>query len=93
MVNPGGGLINITPLDGFGPGTYDLIDFLTGQASGLNSLRLNTPTIDGYPAYLQPTATAEELVVVPEPGTLALLMVAVCGAAVYQGVRSRRKKQ
>jgi autotransporter-associated beta strand protein len=93
VVNPGGGLINITPLDGFGPGTYDLIDFLTGQASGLNSLRLNTPTIDGYPAYLQPTATAEELVVVPEPGTLALLMVAVCGAAVYQGVRSRRKKQ
>jgi autotransporter-associated beta strand protein len=29
---------------------------------------------------------------VPEPSTLALLSVAVCGAAVYQSVRSRRKK-
>jgi len=29
---------------------------------------------------------------VPEPGTLVLLSVAVCGAAVYQRVRSRRKK-
>jgi autotransporter-associated beta strand protein len=73
VVNPGGGLINITPLDGFGPGTYDLIDFSASQASGLNNLLLNTPTIDGYSVYLQPTATAEELVVTPEPSTLALL--------------------
>ena len=29
---------------------------------------------------------------VPEPGTLALFTVAVCGAAVYQRLRSRRKK-
>ena len=44
-------LVNIAPLDGFGPGTYDLIDFPAGQASGLNNLVLNTPTIDGYAAY------------------------------------------
>ena len=34
-----------------------------------------------------------QMTAVPEPGTLALLAVAVCGAAVYQGVRSRRKRQ
>ncbi len=28
----------------------------------------------------------------PEPGTWALLTAAVCGAAVYRGIRSRRKK-
>jgi autotransporter-associated beta strand protein len=30
VVNPGGGIINITPLAGFGPGTYDLLDFASG---------------------------------------------------------------
>ena len=88
-VNPGGGLIEITPLDGFGPGTYDLIDFPEGQASGLDNLLLNTPTIDGYLAYLQPTATAEELVVTPEPSTLALLAAGALGLLGY-GWRRRR---
>ena len=39
------------------------------------------------------SSTASQTNAVPEPGTLALLTVAVCGAAVYHRVRSRRKKQ
>ena len=30
---------------------------------------------------------------VPEPGSLALLSIAVCGAAVYQRLRSQRRQQ
>jgi autotransporter-associated beta strand protein len=89
VVNPGGGLINIIPLEGFGPGTYDLIDFTAGQASGLNNLLLDTPTINGYSAYLQPTATAEELVVTPEPSTVALLAASAIGLIGY-GLRKQR---
>ena len=81
LVNPGGGTVNITPLAGFGPGTYDLMDFLSGQASGLGNLTLGTPTLPGYTLSLRPTPTAEQLVVssVPEPSTLALLGVAALG--------------
>jgi hypothetical protein len=89
-VNPGGGLINVTPVNGFGPGTYDLIEFPAGQASGLNNLLLTTPTIGGYPAYLQPTATTEELVVTPEPSALALL---AAGGICLVGYGLRRKKR
>ena len=36
---------------------------------------------------------AAEVTAVPEPGTLALLTVAVCGTAVYHRLRSRRKQR
>jgi autotransporter-associated beta strand protein len=105
VVNPGGGTINITPLAGFAPGTYDLMDFPNGQASGLGNLTLGTPTLPGYTLSLRSTPTAEQLVVssVPEPSTLALLAAAVaCGLAVRRRrrptntartARSRRPKQ
>jgi len=47
-VNPGGSLIGITALSGFGPGTYDLLDFPNGQASGLGYLSLATTSLNGY---------------------------------------------
>jgi fibronectin-binding autotransporter adhesin len=73
-VNPGGGIITITPASGFTYGTYDLIQFPTGQASGLSSLSLATSTLPGgYTLALQSTPTAEQLVVTPEPGTLMLI--------------------
>ena len=85
-VNPGGSLINITALSGFGPGTYDLLDFPTNQASGLGYLSLATTSLEGYALSLQSTPTSEQLVVaVPEPGTLALLAAAAaCGLAVWR---------
>jgi hypothetical protein len=91
LVNPGGCLISITPEDGFGPGTYDLIDFQSGQASGLNYLGLATNTFPGYALRLQSMPTAEQLVVtaVPEPSTLSLSAVLIGGLAVM--VRRIRK--
>jgi autotransporter-associated beta strand protein len=87
MVDPGGAVINITTLPGFGPGDYDLIDFMSGQASGLGNLTLATTSLSGYTLSLQTTPTAEQLVVkgTPEPGTLALLAAAVaCGLVAWR---------
>jgi|GEM_PF-1845201 len=84
LVNPGGSLINIIPLSGFGPGTYDLMDFPTNQASGLGYLSLATTSLPGYTLQLQSTPTAEQLVVaVPEPSTVALLSVGALGLLGY----------
>ena len=46
-------------------------------------------------APVVPSVAASSLAAapVPEPGTLALLAAAVCGAAVYQRLRLRQKKQ
>ena len=62
-VNAGGGTISIVPLAGFGRGTYDLIDFPKGIATGLSNLKLSSGTINGYAAFLQSTSAAEQLVV------------------------------
>ena len=93
VVNPGGGLIEITPEPGLATGTYDLIDFNAGQASGLNNLFLYTPTIDGYSAHLQSTATAEELVITPEPAALVLLAAGGIGLVGYGWWRRRTAKR
>jgi autotransporter-associated beta strand protein len=67
---------NFTTLPGFGPGTYTLVD--AGSFSG--SLGANrSGTIDGFQASLALQGNDLVLNVVPEPGTLSLLVV---GAAV-----------
>jgi hypothetical protein len=75
VVNPGGATILITPEPGLAAGTYDLIDFRSGQASGLGGLSLATSALPGYALSLQSTPTSEQLVVtaVPEPSATALL--------------------
>lgn len=45
------------------------------------------------PASVVASSPASIVAAVPEPGTLLLLGVAVCGAAVYQRTRSRGEKQ
>ena len=90
LVNPGGGIVNITPRSGFGPGTYDLLEFPSGQASGLSGLVLSTTGLpSGFEYRLQSTPNAEQLVVaVPEPAA-GLALVGI-GAVCIVGRRRRR---
>jgi autotransporter-associated beta strand protein len=81
VVNPGGAIITITPLSGFGLGTYDLINFDSGQATGLIGLTLSSTTVSGFSLSLQSTPTAVQLVVapVPEPTGIGLVALGVFG--------------
>jgi autotransporter-associated beta strand protein len=89
LVNPGGGIVSITPRPGFGPGTYDLVKFPSGQASGLDRLVLSTAGLpSGFEYQLKSTLNAEQLVVVPEPSALALMGV---GPICFIGRRRRRR--
>ncbi len=94
VVNPGGATILITPEPGIAAGTYDLIDFRSGQASGLANLVLGTTSLPGYSLALQSTPSAEQLVVtaVPEPAALALLAGLMGGIAVFSRRSLRRLK-
>jgi hypothetical protein len=80
---------NFTALGGFGPGSYTLID--AGSISG--SLGGNTGgTINGLPATLAIQGNDVVLtVVVPEPGTLALL--AASSFAYVSGLCRRERKR
>lgn len=90
LVNPGGAVINITALPGITEGTYDLITFPAGQASGLDRLTLGTTTLPGgYQLSLQSTATAERLVVVPEPRGVVFVLAGALAA--WPRPRWRRK--
>jgi len=85
LVQSGGADIEIVPLPGFGEGTYDLIQYNLGSASGLQFLSLAT-TIPGYTMFLQATSTSEQLVVVPEPAA------GIVGAACAAAFLSRRRR-
>jgi autotransporter-associated beta strand protein len=74
-VNAGGAVIDISPLAGIHAGTYDLLDFPVGSATGLNNLTLGSPVAGGYHLSLQTTSTAEQLVVVPEPEMGGVVLV------------------
>lgn len=81
VVSPGGAIITITPLPGFGAGTYDLINFDSGQATGLEHLSLFSTSVNGLSLSLQSSPTAVQLVVtpVPEPSGIGLVALAVFG--------------
>ncbi len=67
---------NFTPLAGFGPGDYTLID----AASINGGLGANvTGAVDGLPATLAVQGNNVVLHVVPEPSTLALLLAGCIG--------------
>jgi autotransporter-associated beta strand protein len=70
LVNPGGASITITGLPGLTNGTYDLIAFPSGQATGLSFLSLTSASVSGYSISLQTTPTSLQVVVVPEPMTM-----------------------
>jgi hypothetical protein len=75
---------NFTPLDGFEPGAYPLID--AGSING--SLGANTSgMIDGLPATLAISGNDLVLTVVPEPGTLALFGASAVGLLGYRVLR------
>ncbi len=78
---------NFTPLSGFAPGEYTLID--AGSISG--SLGSGTSgTIDDYQASIAVQGDNLVLNVVPEPGTLALLASSALSLLAY---RLRRRSQ
>ncbi len=74
-----------TPLAGFGQGTYTLIDALSISGS-LGPI--SSGMVGGYPANLGIQGNDLVLNVVPEPGTIALLVI---GACALWGVGFRRR--
>ncbi len=68
---------NFTPLAGFGPGTYTLIDTSSVPVGSLGTS--TSGTIDGLPANIAIQGDDVVLTVVPEPGTLVLLGVGAVG--------------
>ena len=80
---------NFMFLNGFGRGTYTLID--AGSVSGQLGANVHG-TIDGYPATL--AVRGDNLVlIVPEPSTLALLAAGVLGLLGYGWRRRRRARR
>jgi fibronectin-binding autotransporter adhesin len=68
-------------LDGFGSGTYTLID--AGMISGNLASSDLSGAIGGYQATLSKSGNDLVLTVVPEPGTLVLLASALVGLLIY----------
>ncbi len=80
---------NFTPLARFGPGGYTLID--AGSISG--TLGTNTSgTIDGLPVTLAVQGNELVLNVVPEPSTLALMVMAAIGRTVVVARKSKHAR-
>jgi autotransporter-associated beta strand protein len=76
-----------TAVEGFGKGTYRLID--AGAISGSLSLTNRAGIVNGCPAFLAISGTDLVLTVVPEPSTLLLLTASLLGLLAL----IRRQKQ
>ena len=77
---------NFTPLAGFGPGKYTLID--AGSIGG-NLGTSNSGSIDGFPAMLAIQGNNLVLNVVPEPSAIALLAAGAVSIARFRAVSAR----
>ncbi len=92
-------MLTLSGTNGYTGGTTVENSTLIVQSSGAiadgASLAVGDPALLSLlPAAVVPSrAESGEVAPVPEPSTLALFSVAVCGAAVYQRLGSRRKKQ
>jgi autotransporter-associated beta strand protein len=98
LIKDGSGELILSGSNSYSGGTY--VDAGTFYLSGSNvpagsslTVGAGAASIFNASAAVSPATSSFAVLPVPEPSTLALLSVAVCGAAVYQGVRSRRKKQ
>ena len=72
-------------------GTLELASSVSLLDGSSLTVGADASAIFGFAA--QDAPAARDLPSVPEPGTLALLTVAVCSAAAYQRIHPRRKKQ
>ena len=80
VVNPGGAIISIMPLPGFGVGTYDLINFDAGQATGLDRLSLSSYSLAGYTCrFSQHQPRCSWWCSGPEPGGIGLVALGIFG--------------
>jgi len=78
-----------TPLAGFGPGTYTLVNAqsISGLGSNLSG------SIDGLAATLAVQGNEVVLNVVPEPTTLVLLGNGLAGLAVFRFARRKKRPE
>ena len=81
---------NFTPLSGFGQGTYTLIH-AGGRTGSLSSSNLSGAIGSGYSGTLSVVGNDLVLTVVPEPGTLALLIAAGAGLLAWGVTGGKRK--
>jgi fibronectin-binding autotransporter adhesin len=81
------GVLRINPLDGFGPGTYRLIDYTGPMLDG--TLTVSPFVTDAYRYQIDASVPGQVnlLVTVPEPAGLALL----AGFGAAAGLRRRRR--
>jgi len=63
----------------------------TSLTVGVGATTIFNPSMTGTLASNSQTFVRSTISTVPEPGTLTLLAVTVCGAAVHRHIRSRRK--
>ena len=91
----GAGTVVLTGIGGFGGTVLVAAGTLVLDNSATVADGANLTVGSGFSAFgaTVPASDAAQITPVPEPGTLALFGVVLCGAAAYRRLRSRRKKQ